>query len=462
MPQRYSTSTVQEIVRLAEANKSSAEIAQKLNVPRMEVAAILAHSKKASLDSGDSSFERGGTSRTSVPVEPEPVPESWNKSMAEPEELPAGFFLGDDAEFDSPITWDPTDSSRVSNPHLMIMGESGSGKTYAAQGLIAEIAQQGIPTIVFDYGQSFELGSLDKVFLEHARPKEHLIGEEGLAFNPLEIFAKDVKGPNQVATRLADVFDAGFALGDIQKKVLIDAAIKVYRDAGITQNDPKTWKKAPPSINALQTAIDELSADKDYPNKKNAASLSARLTTFFMLASFRQDKWSWDAITDNEAERVHVLQFRGLEGKTQRVLVEVLLWHLFFHLKSHGQNTLRVFLVLDEAHHLSFRESGPLNNLLREARKFGLGVIFASQQPEDFTPVAYSNSASKLVFQTSDANLKVSKFLTGKADNFNRPEDIRDAMSSLPRGQALFITQNRGARVKIASFPQRAALWQRR
>jgi DNA helicase HerA-like ATPase len=181
-----------------------------------------------------------------------------------------------------------------------------------------------------------------------------------------------------------------------------------------------------------------------------------------MLASFRPGKWSWDELIENKAARVHVLQFRGLEGKTQRVLVEVLLWHLFFHLKSHGQQSLRVFLVLDEAHHLSFRETGPLNGLLREARKFGLGIIFASQQPEDFSPVAYSNSASKLVFQTSDPKLKVSKFLAGKVENFNRPEEIRDAIGGLPRGEALFITRNRGLRVRIADFAKRTTLWQHR
>ena len=123
-----------------------------------------------------------------------------------------------------------------------------------------------------------------------------------------------------------------------------------------------------------------------------------------MLSSFGSSDqgWSWQSLFSDASHNVHVLQFRGLEGKTQKVTLEILLWHLFFYLKSHGQEKLRIYCVLDEAHHLSFREGGPIDLLLREARKFGLGIIFASQQPEDFSEVAFSNSASKLVFQTGD------------------------------------------------------------
>jgi hypothetical protein len=264
-------SKVQEILRLIAQDKTDAEVAQSLSLSRMQVAAIVAHARIAS----ENPTEAKPHPPPSIPPESIEKPKarsaglasaSTSKQADRKEEMPPGFFLGEDSEFETPITWDPGDSSRVSNPHLMIMGESGSGKTYAAQGLIAEIAQQQIPSIVFDYGQSFELESLDAVFRDNIQAVEYLIGEEGLAFNPLEIFSKDVKGPNQVATRLADVFDAGFQLGDIQKKVLIDAAIKVYRDSGITQDQPKTWTNKPPTIDALQTAIEDLATDKAYPN----------------------------------------------------------------------------------------------------------------------------------------------------------------------------------------------------
>jgi DNA helicase HerA-like ATPase len=88
-----------------------------------------------------------------------------------------------------------------------------------------------------------------------------------------------------------------------------------------------------------------------------------------------------------------------------------------------------------------------------------LGLIFASQQPGDFSPAAYSNSASKLVFQTADPDLKVSKFLAAKCLNYEGPDQVHEAIASLPQGEAFFITANRGRSLKISDFNKRSTLW---
>jgi DNA phosphorothioation-dependent restriction protein DptH len=468
-------STVDEIFRLAAEKKGASEIGQALGVHRMQVLALLSRPpRKASSSSpGTPAFSKAPEAPASPPpldegpggAAEEPLdrgPSGQQDAAASPGEetqSAASVLIGPDA-YETRVVWTPADAANVQNPHLMIMGESGSGKTYATQCLVAELAQLGIPSIIFDYGQSFELDSLSRPFVKHCHPREHLIGEEGLSLNPLAV-EREPKGPNGVAIRLADVFDAAFGLGDIQRKALIDAIIKAYGDVGIIPEDRATWAKQPPPMLSLRDAIDALAADRQhYANYKNAAGLSARLTTFFMLTSFRDDaQWSWDDLTADTTTKVHILQFRGLEGKTQRALVEMLLWHLFYHLKTLGQSPLRLFCILDEAHHLSFRENSPVTGLLREARKFGLGLLFASQQPEDFSPVAYSNSASKLIFQTADPTLKVSKYLVSKLANYDRPEELREAISRLKQGSAFFISRNRGHEVRVATFEERSTFW---
>jgi DNA phosphorothioation-dependent restriction protein DptH len=456
---------VQNVFRLSDERHDAGTIARKLDLSRLQVAAILAH-------------RRMQVPPPDLPIELSPLRDLWMEgtpsAVASPTHIPvveaeedqlSGIFVGDQVDYNEVmVMWDPANARSVQNPHLMIIGESGSGKTYAQQCLVAELAHAGIPSIIFDYGQSFERDKLEPTFVKFCDPQEYLIGEEGLSLNPLEIFSRDVKGPNTVATRLADVFDAAFRLGDIQKKVLIDAILQAYREAGITVEDMPSWRNPPPTISELREAIDALASDRQYLQNKNAAGLAARLTSFFMLVSFRTDTkaWSWDKLVETDNTRVHVLQFRGLEGKTQRVLVEVLLWHFFFHFKTHGQQALRLFCVLDEAHHLSFRENGPLSALLREARKFGLGIIFASQHPEDFNPVAYGNTASKLIFQTTDPSLKVSKFLTAKSLNYKQPDEVRDIISRLPQGNAFFISQNRGHVIHVTDFAKRSTLWGQR
>ncbi len=420
---------VNEILRLSSENHDAAAIARALNLRRLEVVAILAHRE---LQPNSASVPvKGAEAKPSAdfwaesqPLQaplPEPPPSDLVEVSARADERAEGVYLGDDQEFDTATFWNPADAQEVQNPHLMIMGESGSGKTYAAQCLVAELAQAGLPSIIFDYGQSFEVDKLDPTFVKYCHPTEYLVGEVGLGLNPFQIFPQDARGPNTVATRLADVFDAAYRLGDIQKKVFIDAVVRAYGKAGILVGDSKTWSNPAPGLSALSEAIEDLAADREgYPSYRNAAGLGARLTTFFMLVALKDEQWSWDALVNDRTSRVHILQFRGLEGKTRRVLVELLLWHMFFYFKS---------------------------------------LVFASQQPQDFSPVAYSNTASKLIFQTADTDLKVSKFLASKSTNYSDPEEIRQIIASLQQGYAFFITRNRGHAIRVSDFPKRATQW---
>jgi len=479
---KLADSVAREILRLHNDQTDVSEIAHRLNLKKVQVSSIIAHHQiSAGLRlpyTGDDSplvavEDDTKTESAEVDLQGSTLVEQYSASpevSLKVDELPSeeeelsqgGIFIGQDKEFDDSVYWNPQVAAAVQNPHMMLVGESGSGKTYAAQCLIAELAQREIPSVIFDYGQGFELETLDPIFLKYVGIHEYRIGEDGIALNPLQIFPKDVKGPASVATRLSDVFDAVYHLGHIQRKVLIEAILTAFERRGITTEKPPTWKNEAPTFAQLQQTLDELAADKQYANAKNAVGLAARLTTFFMLSSFGvTDKpWSWEAIVTDTKRRVHVLQFRGLEGKTQKVTVEVLLWHLFFYLKSHGQGKLRLYCVLDEAHHLSFREGGPVDLLLREARKFGLGIIFASQQPEDFSEVAFSNTASKLIFQTADPSSKVSRYLAVKTTNYDSPEEIHDIIAVQGQGDAFFISQNHGHKVHVAGLGLRATQWQ--
>src|ERR1700722_2438494 len=481
---RISRSVAEEVLRLHDSELAPSEIALKLDLKNMLVCAVSPHRILSSegaptnrpAETKDTIYGEGASpesielSRSTLVREYIAGVESLSAEVAadevgnkteEEDQTDPGVFVGDDKEYDDSLYWRPQDSTVVPNPHLMIIGESGSGKTYALQCLMAELSQRDMPSIVFDYGQGFEIQSLDETFRKYTNPQEYLLGEEGISLNPLQIFANDIHGPKSVATRVSDIFDAVYQLGAIQRKVLIEAILRVFERSGITAEVKSSWAKPAPSVTNLQEVLEELASDKEYPNAKNAVGIAARLTTFFMLSSFRVggSGWSWETLINDSEHRVHILQFRGLEGKTQRVLVEVLLWHLFFYLKSHGQGQLRLYCILDEAHHLSFREGGPIDLLLREARKFGIGIIFASQQPEDFSPAAFSNSASKLVFQTTDTNMKVARFLAAKCTNYDSPERIHELIAVLPRGEAFFITQNRGHEVRIADLRKRSTLW---
>jgi hypothetical protein len=227
------TSLKAKILELSEKQLDSASIAREVHLSRMQVAAILAHARLRTEHESTREEINSSTSPPDLWLEAPQLPDSDSKNYQseievseedeEADNEPSGIFVGDDTEYEAPVVWDPANARQVQNPHLMVMGESGSGKTYALQCLVAELANIGMPSVIFDYGQSFEIESLHRSFLKHCAPCEHLIGEDGLSLNPLHIFDSDKRGPDSVSTRLADVFDAVFRLGDIQKKVFIDA-----------------------------------------------------------------------------------------------------------------------------------------------------------------------------------------------------------------------------------------------
>lgn len=487
MTLKITEAVAQEVVRLHDDQTDTAKIAQMLNLKKAQVTAIIAYLRPTKGPEGTASGAHDETNgdrdhsaeaeestdrsqlieEYSADLEPEPAAtpsepgERVDRASQNNEKDDEGVFIGNDAEYGDAQYWNPQDADGVTNPHMMIVGESGSGKTYATLCLTAELAHRGMPTIIFDYAQGFEIDQLDEVYKKYVSIQEFRIGEDGISLNPLQIFANDAKGPYSVAARVSDVFDAVYHLGHIQRKVLIEGIIATFEKVGILTNVSSSWKNDPPTFAQLRQTLDDFASDKGYANNKNAMALSARLMPFFMLSSFGSAErgWSWEGLFADADHKVHVLQFRGLEGKTQNITLEILLWHLFFYLKSHGISPLRMYIVLDEAHHISFREGGPMGMLLREARKFGLGVIFASQQPDDFSQVAFDNTASKLIFQISDPTLKVARFISAKCSNYDSPESIHELISAQKRGQALFVTKNRGYQVQIADLRSRATQW---
>jgi hypothetical protein len=286
---------VAQLVRdLSQQDKNSQEIAKLVNLKPVQVSAILAsHTLKSTppqvtqKESESIYADAAATQSSTQPPEEYGIPQALEGD--DDTQSADRIYIGDDRDYSDPVYWEPTSIHAVHNPHLMIMGESGSGKTYAVQCLVAELARRGIPSVLFDYGQSFELTHLEEPFKRFTGIREYPLSEEGLPLNPLEIFPKDVHGPKNVATRVSDVFDAAYRLGDIQRKVMIDAIRQAFERVGISETDQKTWISKPPTISDLQAVLDELSSDREYPNYRNATGVGARLATFFMLSSFKSD-----------------------------------------------------------------------------------------------------------------------------------------------------------------------------
>jgi len=79
---------------------------------------------------------------------------------------------------------------------------------------------------------------------------------------------------------------------------------------------------------------------------------------------------------------------------------------------------LRVFAVVDEAHKLSYDET--LTELIREARKYGVGILLASQSVKDFDRIVFDMVGTKIALQLEGDDAKVMAENLGLTDKNER------------------------------------------
>ncbi len=451
----------QQIISLLESGWSTSSIANHIGVTTRQVAAVKAHITMRSYgmrerNEPDSLPQSRGNIDASAPT-----PNLVKDAQKLLEELqnnlsPVAVPIGRETIGGQNVFWDPDPNYGSANPHLMIIGESGFGKTYTIQCLVAELVKRGVPSVIIDYGRGFDLQSAPTEFTNTAVPIEVLAGEQGININPLRIHHGDVNGPLNVAVRVADSFSRVYRIGVHQHALLRDTIIEVFNDFGISKSDKSTWMRTSPTLSDVYSKLERISNARTRETSKTALSLRSHISTFFVFDTFRSggENLKWDSIKA-EKGRILIIQLKGLEGRTQQVVTDFLLWDLYHFMTGVGPSSLNLFCVLDEAHNLSFDSGTPADRLIREARKFGLGLIFASQQPEDFSDTAYANTASKLIFQTLDETRRVSRKITNKCVNCGDPSQLADLMARLPRGQAFFLTRNYGFNVKITPFNER-------
>jgi DNA phosphorothioation-dependent restriction protein DptH len=372
-------------------------------------------------------------------------------------------LLGFDAQSNEEVFWNPDPDNGSANPHVLVLGESGFGKTYTVSCLLAELAQQRVPSIVFDYGQGFALDAVPQEFVKSARPAEVHASKDGIDINPLQIFPTDLHGPINVAQRVADTFGRVYSqIGVQQHAVLRQAVLEVMADEGIVPNSADSWLGQLPAFGNLQHKLTSYANSPVNTQRRYAASAASHISTLFVFNTFRSNgrKLAWLEMIDSRG-RVFIIQLKGLEHSLERAVTEFLLWNLVGFVESLGPGPLRCFVVLDEAHKLSFDRGSPVEKLLREGRKFGLGLILASQQPDDFSPVAFANTATKIVFQVGDEKSNVSRQLHRKIRNAHSFSEIFDLITKLPRGWAYVVSENVGRVVRIQSFDERVSRWKK-
>jgi len=300
---------------------------------------------------------------------------------------PTGAYIGTTGSGFSqrPVYFNPWDEEkRLPNPHVVICGESGMGKSWLAKTLVMGLISANIAdAIVLDRDGDYDAihdylrGESQRFNLAGACPLNIMDLPYGPAdvslSDSIDLLAESID--NHLLIGLSLLYGEPFAKA--QEAFLTHAAREAYAAKGITseaiRRDPQTLLCEPPVF------ADLLAAMKDVP----ASSESDRVA---LLERFEHVAYLFPGQTTVEITcPLTIFNITTLDEKWYPLLIYVVQNFLHRHRAVRG-NARYLAYVVEEASYMLKHPEGRryLENGSRGFRKRGIAQFTLSQHPEDF------------------------------------------------------------------------------
>jgi DNA phosphorothioation-dependent restriction protein DptH len=306
-----------------------------------------------------------------------------------------------------------------SNPHLMMVGLPGMGKTTSLINICRQLTQASVAPIVFSYHDDIDTK------LGDALGEMNVVDFDGLGFNPLRVDDERAIAYVDISGTLRDIFSSVFPdLGDIQLEELRQAIKQSFDDLG--WGNARSKAAAPPTP-AFRAFFDILQA-KAKPNQ----NLLARLRE---LADYGFFDGAGERASLLDETRPTIVRVHGTtNGMLQSAFSSFVLYSLYKDMFRRGvQGRLTHAVVFDEAHRAARLKLIP--RFAKECRKFGLALALASQGAKDFDPALFEAVGSYLVLRVTEGDARALARNTGATADQQR---TADRLKSLSPYTALF------------------------
>jgi hypothetical protein len=312
------------------------------------------------------------------------------------------------------------------NPHLMIAGLPGMGKTTLLLNLCRQMLQHGICPIVFSYHEDIDEKLLATV------GNLRFVDFDGLGFNPLQVLDRSNRMAYlDVAGSIRDIFVTIFPeLGDIQGE-RIRAAIKdSFVELGWGPATLDVTQLAEPQFDRW---VQILRADPK-PDKA-LKTLLARLGELEDYGFFRPAESSlslWES-SDPVVIRIHGTQNDHL----QKAFSSLIFYGLYKDMFRRGiQDRISHAVIFDEAHRAARLQLIP--TMAKECRKYGISLVLASQEAKDFHSSLFSAVANYLILRLTDAD---ARSLARNVTSSDQEKLFADRIKQLGRFRAFYCSE---------------------
>jgi len=279
-----------------------------------------------------------------------------------------GIMFGLNKTNNIPIILDPY---KFANYNGLILGTSGAGKSVKAKLFIIRNLLRGVKTMVIDpQGEYLELTkNYNGQIVEIGRHSDTII-------NPFDLMGQD---PGEKMLSLIDLFKIMCGdLTEVQKNILDKVTQKIYEQKGIITNNPDTWNKEPPIMEDL---YNELLREKKTASRQETMTYEAleNRIRIYVKGSFSFLNKRTNLDLNNDLVCFNITQ---MPSQIKPVMMYLIMNYVH---KTMQHDRERKALVIDEAWTLLMHaeHSRYIFELIKTARKFGLGIILITQEVQD-------------------------------------------------------------------------------
>lgn len=322
------------------------------------------------------------------------------------------------------IFWDPI--NHETNGHILIPGQSGSGKSYCIQVLIKGLGLNGVQAIILDLSGSLSKKQGEKQFFSDLSDSLNYVNaaKEGIMvdlFQRIQLDEETWEKDCDLAGRLVDTLSSFLQNGKSQNGFLYNCIMQILKDSEITGDKP--------DLNMLKTMLTN-------ENSKLAQTILYKMNPLFD-GNYFYGGSNCTFLDDDEP--IKIIQMQSISYGVKRMLTDILLWSIWFSAVQTGLKENPIFIVIDEFQNANMSASSPLYKILCEGRKFNINLILATQfiqgRFSSDIETAIEQIGNKIFFRPSDKEIQ--SIANELAENSQNSKQWEAQLKALKKGEAI-------------------------
>lgn len=364
-----------------------------------------------------------------------------------------GYYLGVD-NMNGMLLHNSWERKKNMNGNMVLIGESGSGKTTACKHILFNEFLIDTKIIVIDPENEYSN------FAENLKGNVlDLSGESGNIINPLQIRISinennEIKNSyNLHIQKLRNFFNIMFQnISYFQLNLLIEELEKTYRkfnifkDIDFTKLDNKNYPIMKDLLNTIKEDYKKIDRDNEnYLDYKAIFSYIRELTTGIYANMFNNYT---NVNLDNDITVFNISEVQNVEDNVKKALYYNLLNFCWEQITNNKRNSINTFLVLDEAHLLLDSRIKDtmitLKTISKRCRKYNANLMIITHSLVDMLDDELrkegqgilENANYKILLGTDGKNLEESQNI------FKLTEQELDILACKKKGSGLFIAGN--------------------